>query len=355
MIDDTWQEDYGVWRFHPGRFPDPAGMVKELHEMGFAVMVWAVPVVSPDSAPFRKAMNTPGALIRGRDGKPVLIEWWNGYSAAIDFTNEAGRAWMREQLSALQKDCGVDGFKFDGGGAQFYLPAQEASGRSAADFTAAWFDFAAQYAYNEVKDTWKAGGKPLNQRLRDKTHAWDGEGLSCILPDAFNAALTGHPFLCPDMVGGGEWTNFEPGHVIDQELIVRCAQVSALFPMMQFSVAPWRVLSPENGARVLRAAKLHQAMGEKLWQWVQQSARTGEPILAPMAYAFPGCGMEEIADQFVLPDGTIVAPVLQKGALQRTVRLPEGNWQDESGARFAGGEVTVPVDPDRLPRFFRIG
>ena len=66
MIDDTWQEDYGVWRFHPGRFPDPAGMVKELHEMGFAVMVWAVPVVSPDSAPFRKAMNTPGALIRGR-------------------------------------------------------------------------------------------------------------------------------------------------------------------------------------------------------------------------------------------------------------------------------------------------
>ena len=63
MIDDTWQEDYGVWRFHPGRFPDPAGMVKELHEMGFAVMVWAVPVVSPDSAPFRKALNTPGALI----------------------------------------------------------------------------------------------------------------------------------------------------------------------------------------------------------------------------------------------------------------------------------------------------
>lgn len=355
MIDDTWQEDYGVWRFHPGRFPDPAGMVKELHEMGFAVMVWAVPVVSPDSAPFRKALNTPGALIRGRDGKPVLIEWWNGYSAAIDFTNEAGRAWMREQLSALQKDYGVDGFKFDGGGAQFYLPAQEASGRSAADFTAAWFDFAAQYAYNEVKDTWKAGGKPLNQRLRDKTHAWDGEGLSCILPDAFNAALTGHPFLCPDMVGGGEWTNFEPGHVIDQELIVRCAQVSALFPMMQFSVAPWRVLSPENGARVLRAAKLHQAMGEKLWQWVQQSARTGEPILAPMAYAFPGCGMEEIADQFALPDGTIVAPVLQKGALQRTAWLPEGNWQDESGARFAGGEVTVSVDPDRLPRFFRIG
>ena len=32
MIDGGWQEDYGVWRFHPGRFPDPAGMVKDTSE-----------------------------------------------------------------------------------------------------------------------------------------------------------------------------------------------------------------------------------------------------------------------------------------------------------------------------------
>jgi alpha-glucosidase len=25
MIDDNWQEDYGVWEFHPGRFTDPKG------------------------------------------------------------------------------------------------------------------------------------------------------------------------------------------------------------------------------------------------------------------------------------------------------------------------------------------
>jgi hypothetical protein len=30
MIDDTWQEDYGVWNFHPGRFTEPASMNKEL-------------------------------------------------------------------------------------------------------------------------------------------------------------------------------------------------------------------------------------------------------------------------------------------------------------------------------------
>jgi len=42
----------------------------------------------------------------------------------------------------------------------------------------------------------------------------------------------------------------------ETELIVRAAQIHALMPMMQFSVAPWRVLSPENLEVVLLAAKL---------------------------------------------------------------------------------------------------
>ena len=31
MIDDTWQEDYGVWEFHTGRFADPKAMIDRLH------------------------------------------------------------------------------------------------------------------------------------------------------------------------------------------------------------------------------------------------------------------------------------------------------------------------------------
>ena len=34
MIDDNWQEDYGKWNFHQGRFPDPHSMMKELKELG---------------------------------------------------------------------------------------------------------------------------------------------------------------------------------------------------------------------------------------------------------------------------------------------------------------------------------
>src|SRR5690606_9861469 len=30
MIDDNWQEDYGKWKFHPGRFQDPKMMMDSL-------------------------------------------------------------------------------------------------------------------------------------------------------------------------------------------------------------------------------------------------------------------------------------------------------------------------------------
>ncbi|MGR7001705.1 TIM-barrel domain-containing protein [Yinghuangia aomiensis] len=51
MIDDQWSNDYGNWTFHPGRFPDPAGMVAELHRLGFEVMLWLVPYVTLDFPP----------------------------------------------------------------------------------------------------------------------------------------------------------------------------------------------------------------------------------------------------------------------------------------------------------------
>jgi len=53
MIDDNWQEDYGKWSFHPGRFADPTAMMNELHALGFKVMLWVCPFVSPDSDVYR--------------------------------------------------------------------------------------------------------------------------------------------------------------------------------------------------------------------------------------------------------------------------------------------------------------
>ena len=76
------------------------------------------------------------------------------------------------------------------------------------------------------------------------------------IPDMIAAGLLGYTFVCPDMIGGGEFTSFLNQATIDQDLIVRSAQVHALAPMMQFSVAPWRVLDAAHLAAVKRAVAL---------------------------------------------------------------------------------------------------
>ena len=77
------------------------------------------------------------------------------------------------------------------------------------------------------------------------------------MPMAILQGLLGHPFICPDMIGGGEWTYRDLNIPVDKELFVRMAQCSALFPMMQFSQAPWEALDKEHLELVKDAHDLH--------------------------------------------------------------------------------------------------
>jgi alpha-glucosidase (family GH31 glycosyl hydrolase) len=99
MIDDNWMPYYGNFTFRKDKFPDAAAMMEELHALGFKVMVWVCPFISPDTEVFRELMgkkillldneNNPGATWQQAQ-KPVIINWWNGYSAELDFTNPRG-------------------------------------------------------------------------------------------------------------------------------------------------------------------------------------------------------------------------------------------------------------------------
>jgi alpha-glucosidase len=74
-----------------------------------------------------------------------------------------------------------------------------------------------------------------------------------------------------------------------------------------------------------------------------------------MALAFPEERFESIADQFVLGDDIIVAPVVKKGARSRKVVLPAGEWKAENGIRYADGQtIQIDVPLERLPYFTRV-
>ena len=351
MIDDNWQEDYGKWTFHPGRFPDPKAMMNELHALGFKVMVWVCPFVSPDCDVYR-ALAKKKAFFMDQPGDPAMVKWWNGKSAMLDLSNPAAKTWFTGELTRLQTTYGVDGFKLDAGDTAFYKAQYLAHEKLDANEHARLFgEIGLAFPLNEYRATWKLAGRPLVQRLRDKSHNW--ADLEQLIPDMIAAGLMGYTFVCPDLIGGGEFTSFLDQATIDQDLIVRSAQVHALAPMMQFSVAPWRVLDAAHLAAVKQAVALRMRFTPRILELAQASAATGEPILRPLAYVFPDGGYENVKDQFLMGDDLLVAPMVTKGTA-RTVQIPSGKWNADDGTLITGPiQKTFAVPLGRLLYFER--
>ena len=195
MIDDNWQEDYGKWDFHPGRFPDPKAMMRELHALGFKVMVWVCPFVSPDSDVYR-ALAKQKAFFRDQSGEPAMVKWWNGWSAMLDLSNPAAKTWFTGELTRLQTTYGVDGFKLDAGDTRFYKAEYLAHEKLDPNEHARLFaEIGLDFPLNEYRATWKLAGRPLVQRLRDKNHNW--ADLQQLIPDMVAAGLLGTPSSAP--------------------------------------------------------------------------------------------------------------------------------------------------------------
>ena len=362
MIDDTWQAGYGDWRFEPSRFSNPKGMMDKLHAMGFKVILWMCPWVGMDLPAFRRiAWGTNPDDVKGYPTKggflmngsvPAAVRWWNGYSALLDLTHPNARAWFKEQLDGLVRDFGADGFKFDGGGVDNYAHGYGtyAKGASSGDQVLAYARYALDYPVCEYRNAWRFQGQPVVERLHDKGHKWSE--LQKLVPDMIAGGLLGHPFMCPDMIGGGSWTAFLPGAPFDAELFVRSAQVHALCPMMQFSASPWRVLDKDKQQMIRDAVALRQKFAPKFVELARMSGHTGEPMLRNLEYNYPGHGYANVNDEFMMGEDLLVAPVVEKGATERSVVLPPGTWIADDGELMDGpATVTVKTPLSRLPHF----
>ncbi len=358
MIDDSWQRAHGIWEFRRDRFPDPMAMMDELHALGFKVMLWVSPFVSPDTPECLK-MRREKLLVRVNEKTPAVIPWWNGFSCVLDLSNPAADAWLMEQLTSLMERYGVDGFKFDAGAPFYYLDeyVYYEPGCSGVKQTQRFTELAARFAYNELRETLNQPHLPCAQRLRDKAPAWQGNGLDTLIPNSLAQSLVGYPFICPDMIGGGEYSHFQSGDLsfLDEEMVVRAAQASAMLPMMQYSVAPWRILSKENAQRCLEAALTHQRFAPYILETLEDCLRTGEAVIRPLEYMWPHQGYERINTQFMLGEKYLVAPVLEKGLTRMAVTLPAGRWIADDGQRYEGGQTVEVATPlDRLVWFERL-
>ncbi len=193
------------------------------------------------------------------------------------------------------------------------------------------------YARQVIANGFPPGVLMIDDNWQEDYGKWDFHPGRFLNPKGMMDSLhqMGYNFTCPDMVGGGEYGSFLEGNIIDQDLIVRSAQCHALMPMMQFSVAPWRILDEKHLDACKKAVELRKKYTPLILELAKESAYTGGPIVQSMEYVFPHRGYERVKDQFLLGENVLVAPLLEKGEGIRKVLIPEGKWKNTEGGIIA--------------------
>ena len=365
IMDGGWLSHNGSYRFHAPDFPESRTRLVVGEDI-LAVDHVALPVaqhlvLAAVGAHERRRPDhrLPPLLADAAEHAPGVragvVWWWSGISCVWDLTYALGWDDYAQTLRRFAAEYGIDGFKWDAGDVgpmartlRFHDPAKRA-----VDWAHDYVRVGAElFPYNEYRVGFRTGGMPVMQRLPDVYHRW--EAIRRVSGMVQAAGLLGSPYVVADMVGGGEATTYRPGGYFSEKLFVRSCALAALHPMMQFSAAPWRYLSPGN-VEICRAfANLHVEFAPYILDLARQAARTGEPIVRTMEYEFPHAGFAKPMTQFMLGPKWLVAPVTAEDDAV-TVELPAGRWTDDLGTVHVGPKTLTltHVPLGRLPRYAR--
>lgn len=350
-IDAKWQAEFGETRFDPRKFPDAKATMKALHELDMAVTLWCVPFFMEHSQHFAPAIEK-GFVIRNEDGTPYIGEWWEGRAAFLDVTLPGAMQWHLDNLQALATEVGIDGFKFDAGEGMFYNQPGTLRYDNGAPNRAnrAYIEaIAARFPWSDIRSAWFCQSQPMLFRHWDKMSVWGFDnGLASCITQAITLNMVGYPYSFPDMIGGNQY-RVKP----DAELMIRWTQAVAPMPILQFSIPPWQ-FGEECRRLCVRYNQLHTELAPRL----HALAKTQQPIVRPLWWAAP---QDEVAlvcaDQYLIGDDLLVAPVITPQTDRRDIYLPAGRWRSYWNHRevHEGGKwlYGYPAPLDMLPLFER--
>ena len=366
-----------------GRWPDPAGMVDELHENGIKVLLWQIPVLKYSATAPVQSMRDQfyaedmGYVFSREDGSVYRMPsgTWFGSSLLVDFTDPEAASWFLEKRRYLIDELGVDGFKTDGGEFVWGSDVVASNGLSGRSLRNAYPDAYAQAYYDFINSDGqervtfsRAGGSSM------QTHplCWIGDQLSdekafkSAIIAAQSASMSGIPFVAWDIAGFS-------GDVPTTELYCRSAAQAAFSPVMQLhsetsgdpspSVArtPWNMAERKGSDTCLEVYKYYANLRMNLLPYIYSeaaySSESGEPLMRSMAYEFPEDGeAAEYEYQYMLGRSLLVAPVTEISSGRVEVYLPEGEWYGFfHGERYEPGTHIFECELDEIPVFVRAG
>jgi len=345
-----WNTGHGSFTFNPAVFPDPAVMLREMHEEHFKVIVH---VTSCPEDLHGEVGDTGAAL---KDPSSAAVYWPKHravWSKGVD-------GWWPDEGDELRPASRLARNRMYWEGSQLFAP-------NVRPFALHRNGYAGMQRYG-----WLWSGDTLS--------TW--KTLAAQVMVGITAGLCGLPYWGTDTGG------FVPTKELTAELFVRWFQFSAFCPSFRCHGRTWMLRLPwgwdmgtygpaevsESAAVMLpKPEDLHNKAVEEicrkylnlryqllpyLYSAVAETHATGLPLMRALWLAYPeDLRASAVEDAYLWGDSVLVAPVLEPGATHRTTYLPRGVWWDYwNNLRFEGGsEVTREVNLETIPLYVKAG
>jgi alpha-glucosidase len=378
-LDIDYMEGYRVFTWNHEYFPNPAKMLSDLAADGFHVVTIVDPGVKidPQYEVYREFLSHKDFFCMDpKTSEPFVGTVWPGKVHFPDFTLPAVRElWGELQKKALL-DQGVAGIwndmnephtfdskefpghviQYDFGRKSPHAKVHQVYGLTMAQASHDGFVKARpdKRPFIITRSGWAGVQRYALMWTGDNQSTWASMTLDFQLN--LSMGLTGIPFVGCDI--GGFANNCYP------ELYARWIEWGVFQPFCRTHSAsgtvdqePWSFGSDvEKIARQM--IELRMQLLPYIYTAFVQASEAGMPVNRPLVFAWPAdTNCQRLADQFLLGDSLLVAPVLLPAQDQRMVYLPVGGWYHWwSDKLYSGPSYTVvAAPPSQPPLFVRAG
>ncbi len=387
-----WREnDWGSHRFDPARFPDPKGMIDQLHAMNTHFMISVWPKFYPATDNY-KELDAKGFIYR-RNVELGVKDWvGDGYTNSFydPYSKEARDIYWR-QVNDRLNILGVDAWWLDASEPDIHSNVDTAENKLRIGPTAIGPGFSLYNSYPLMHTTAVyEGNRSANPdkrvfiltrsafagQQRNASATWSGDvasrwdDLHNQISAGVNFSMSGIPNWSFD-IGGfaleSRYLNPTPANLEEwRELNLRWFQFGAFVPLFRsHGEEPYREifnLAPQ-GSEVYNSLLWYDQLRYRLLPYIYTLAADtylhDGSIMRGLVMDFPNdAKVRSISDEYLLGSSLLVAPVYQYHARARTVYLPAGaQWYDfNSGEEYEGGkEIKAAAPLSRMPLFVKAG
>lgn len=365
-----------------GHWPDPKGMIDELHRLGIWLVLWQIPVLKKIDQPHpQHDADSAYALshdfcISEADGSPYKVRpFWFHDSLLWDPSNPESAKWWMDKRAYLLEEMGVDGFKTDGGEHLWGRDTKFSNGMRGDEginlypnlYVGAYHRFATEKRKNDALTFSRAGFTGAQafpcHWAGDENSTWEAMRASLIA--GLNSSLSGIPFWGWDIAGFS-------GEIPTAELYLRATGMATFMPVMQYHSefnnhqqpnrdrTPWNIAERCDAPEVIDIYRKFSQLRMRLIPYIEAEAKhcseTGEPMMRPLFLDWPNDPQAwQVTDQYLFGRDILIAPVLEQGINRRKVYLPVGKWVDFwTGDSIQGGQWIERDAPlDLIPAYQR--